>query len=232
MIFEQESSPNPCGGTGTAHAQAAQRRHREQKARQVAPGLAIGSHREPPPASKWVSDSRGINQSSERELDPKTLARLAAIDAGLAVFETHKDNLLVNLLSAYKGGRKSVPFDADREWDSLRGIARLHFESKWLKQEEPRSSDRKKRLRKFTKFLHEACRWFDEAKQLPLSYDIYLGVRKLNIRAKEISLCARYTNHRHRKQKQGCKRFLSLVVVEPLKESQSQVKRAQALFFF
>jgi hypothetical protein len=141
----------------------------------VARQLVRGSKLEPPPGSKWVGDWRGITQSSEREPDPKTQARLAAIDAGLAAFETHKDNLLAVVLSGYERGPKSVLFDADRAWGHLVGIARLYFEWKWGKQEERPASDRKKRLRKFAKVLREACRCFDEAKQLPLLCDIDLG---------------------------------------------------------
>jgi hypothetical protein len=140
------------------------------KKAQGRPGIVIGSKLKAPQGGKWVSRLGGFVQSYEPEPDAKTQSIEAAIDAGVAAFKTHQENILAVLRNAYERGRKSESFDADRAWRYLTTVAFIYFWRKKLKQEAVLAADRSKRLGKIAKVLGEACRLFDEAKQDELCY--------------------------------------------------------------
>lgn len=134
-----------------------------------------------PPGGKWVSHWDGIIQSYELEPDAEQQAFEAAIAAGVAAFETHRENVLTVLQNARERGPRSDPFDADRAWDHLKRRAWQYFWLKKAKQKARPPRDRSKRLGKIAKVLHEACRLIDEAKQDQLIDDLYSAWLDQNI---------------------------------------------------
>jgi hypothetical protein len=154
-----------------------------KKARQV---HIIGSKLKRPPGGKWVSRLGGFVQSYEPEPDAKTESIHAAIDSGVAAFETHKENLLAVLRNAYERGPKSGSFNADRVWRFLTLLAWDFFRRKRLKQEVVPAANRSKRLVKIAKALGEACRLFDEAKQDELIDDLYSAWCDQNIKQETV----------------------------------------------
>ena len=144
-----------------------------KKTRRVRPGIVIGSKLKAPQGGKWVSHWEGALQTYEPEPEAKTQSIKAAIDAGVAAFETHEENLIAVLRNAYERGPKSGPFEADRAWRHLTSLAFIYFGRKRLKQEVVLAADRSKRLREIAKVLGDACRLFDEAKQDELIDDLY-----------------------------------------------------------
>jgi hypothetical protein len=152
------------------------------KKAQGRPGIVIGSKLKAPQGGKCVSRLGGFVQSYEPEPDAKTQSIEAAIDAGVAAFKTHQENILAVLRNAYERGRKSESFDADRAWRYLTTVAFIYFWRKRLKQEAVLAADRSKRLGKIAKVLDEACRLFDEAKQDELINDLYSAWCDQNVR--------------------------------------------------
>ena len=75
-----------------------------KKKAQGRPGIVIGSKLNAPQGGKWVSRLGGFVQYYEPETNAKTQSIEAAIEAGVAAFETHEKNVLAVLRNAYERG--------------------------------------------------------------------------------------------------------------------------------
>jgi hypothetical protein len=86
-------------------------------------------------------------------------------DVRLAEFDKHKKTLLDMLRNEHKRGPKSEPFDGDKTWRSLTGLARFYLFRGRAKQETMPAADRIKRLRVVAKVLERAKDMTSEAMQ-------------------------------------------------------------------
>lgn len=146
------------------------------------PGIVIGSKLKAPTGGKWVSHWGGTLQTYKREPDAKTQSNKAAIDAGVAAFETHEENLVAVLRNEWHRGPKTEPFDAERTWRRLTFLAGTYFWRERVGREVLPAADRSKRLRKIAEIFGEACRLFNEAEQDDLINDLYSAWCDQNIR--------------------------------------------------
>ena len=99
---------------------------------------------------------------------------------GLAIFNQHKKNLLDMLRNVYERGPKAKPFDADKAWLSLTGLAGFYFRQSSVKQEIMPAADRIKRLRDITKVLERAHDLISEAMKSDVGVDLYSAWSEAN----------------------------------------------------
>jgi hypothetical protein len=92
---------------------------------------------------------------------------------GLAEFKQHKKALLDMLRDVHKLGPKSKPFDEDKAWRSLTGLAGFYFRQGSVKQESMPAADRVKRLRDIIEVLERARDLISEAMQSDVGGDLY-----------------------------------------------------------
>jgi hypothetical protein len=100
---------------------------------------------EPKTSAIWDGDTLKI---SWNESDPEK--------TGLAEFNQHKKTLLDMLRNVYERGPKFKPFDGDKAWRSLTGLARFYFRQGSVKQATMPAADRIERLRDIAKVLKQA----------------------------------------------------------------------------
>ena len=120
------------------------------------------------------------NQKQSKEKGPvpdarheQSLRRVnAAIEAGLVEFDHHRESLLTILRDAYDRGVKSEPFDEDKSWSHLTGVARVHYWQARVKQETMPVADREVRLRELAKALGKARGMADKAMQDDVGDDL------------------------------------------------------------
>ena len=92
-------------------------------------------------------------------------------DARLAEFKKHKKTILDTLRNAHERGLKSKksknskPFDEDRAWDGITGLASFYFRQYSVKQQPMTASKLVPRLHKLKEALGEARTLVDEAMQ-------------------------------------------------------------------
>ena len=91
----------------------------------------------------------------------------------LAEFDQHKETILELLRNVYERGPKSKPFDGDKAWRSLTGLARFYFGRGSEKQETMPAADLVARLRKLEKALGKARTLVNEAMQDEVSGALY-----------------------------------------------------------
>lgn len=87
----------------------------------------------------------------------------AAVDAGFTSFERHKGRLLDVLRDAYERGPRSKPFDPDKTWWQLTGVAQFYLWRGSVKRDTMPAADRTKRLRELVKVLGGARQMVDKA---------------------------------------------------------------------
>jgi hypothetical protein len=90
-------------------------------------------------------------------------SRLAANLKQLAKFGEHKDVLLRCLRSAYDRGPKTNPFDRDKLWSQIEGLAYAHYMLLQIEQETVIPAERKTRYRDIANALAHAHRLIEEA---------------------------------------------------------------------
>ncbi len=101
-------------------------------------------------------------------------------DARIAEFDKHKKTLLGMLRNQYERGPKSNPFDEDKAWRSLTGLARFYFELGNVKQKTVPAWERRERLRDIAKNLRPARRLVDRIMQLDVGSDLYSAWCEVN----------------------------------------------------
>jgi hypothetical protein len=94
-------------------------------------------------------------------------------DPRLAEFDKHKKKLLDMLRQAYERGPKSTPFDADKAWRSLSGLARFYFGLASVKQKTMAAWERRERLREIAGKLNPASRLVGRTVKTDAGDDLY-----------------------------------------------------------
>jgi hypothetical protein len=123
------------------------------------------------------------NQKQREEKEPvpdarheqslrRTDAVKAAIKVRLVEFDHHKEALLTILRDAHSHGPKSEPFDADKSWSHLTGLASVCYWQARVKQETMPVADREARLRELAKALGKARDMTDKAMQDDVGDDL------------------------------------------------------------
>jgi hypothetical protein len=101
------------------------------------------------------------------------LDKEAPDDARLTEFDKHKKTLFDMLRNVYERGPKSKPFDGDKAWRSLTGLARFYFRQGRVKQATMPAADRIERLRDIAKILRRVRRLVDRAMQSDVGTDLF-----------------------------------------------------------
>jgi hypothetical protein len=126
---------------------------------------------------KTVTIWDGIIEYEQPVPDAETQAVNAAIEADLAAFDQHKNDLLNILRDVHERGPKSEPFDADKSWLNLTTLASVYVWRKAAKQQMKHeiipAVDRKARLHELTKALGRARRLVNRAMRDAVGDDLY-----------------------------------------------------------
>jgi hypothetical protein len=94
-------------------------------------------------------------------------------DPKLPEFDKHKSDLIDKLRDGYEQGSKSKPFDAEKAWQSLTGLARFYFRDR-VKQTTTSPRDRAESLRNLAKTLRQARRLVDRTMHTDVGDDLNL----------------------------------------------------------
>ena len=91
----------------------------------------------------------------------------------LAEFDRHKETILATLRDVYERGPESKPFDGEKAWRSLTGLARFHSGRGGVRQEPMPAADRIERLGDIAKALGRARRLVNRAMQNDVGDALY-----------------------------------------------------------
>jgi hypothetical protein len=124
----------------------------------------------------------GMAEYEETPPNARAEAIKAAIDAGLTSFERHKGKLLAVLRNAHERGPRSKPFDPDKTWSLLNGVAQFYFWRGSVKQDAMPAADRARRLRELAKVLGRARHLVDKAMQDDVKGALFSAWYDTNVR--------------------------------------------------
>lgn len=97
----------------------------------------------------------------------------ASDDARLAAFNKYKQELLGLLRTEHEGGPKLKPFDEERAWSSLTGLAAFYFGQRGQKPATTSAAQRIERLRDVAKVLSAARRLVNRTMQTDVGDDLF-----------------------------------------------------------
>jgi hypothetical protein len=105
----------------------------------------------------------GVIHTEPQVIDNYEEARLAPIQKQLAKFSEHKEVLLSCLRKAYDRGPKTKPFERDKLWVQIEGLAHLHYMLLQIEQETVSPAERKTRYSDIANALGRAHSLIEEA---------------------------------------------------------------------